>query len=297
MEKVLVLLSTYNGSDYLKELMESVLGQKHVEVSILARDDGSKDGTIEYLKAMQDSRINFIKGENKKAAGSFLELVEKAPDEYQYYAFCDQDDVWLEEKLSAAIKRLSIFPQNEPALYYSGQIITDRNLNILYEHILAADRSIKANCIFNQMAGCTAVFNRNLLMKLKEYTPDGIYGHDVWCYRVCAALNGHIVVESRGHIYYRQHGRNVVGMQSGLRGKLKNAKDYIFKYNASTYAEQILKGYGGQLSDDWKKFLKMICDSNHSIKSKWSMLSDSEVNFRSGKLRAVYIAKIILGKM
>ena len=49
MKKVLVLLSTYNGEKYLNEQLESIFAQKGVEVSVLARDDGSSDSTLTIL--------------------------------------------------------------------------------------------------------------------------------------------------------------------------------------------------------------------------------------------------------
>ena len=297
MEKVLILLSTYNGEKYLPELLTSLLNQNGVDLHILIRDDGSKDNTIAYLKNVADRRVEFYIGENKRAVGSFLELIQKAPLSYDYYAFCDQDDVWLEDKVSTAVRKLNIVESEKPSLYYSGQIITDSDLKVLYKHNLDTQRSIKANCIFNQMAGCTSVFNKALLQELKKYTPQNIYGHDVWCYRVCAALEGNIIVESEGKILYRQHGNNVVGLQRGVRGKVKTVRDYIFKYNASSYAQEILKGYYSQLDDNWRSFLQNISMSNTSFVSRIHVLTDSGIVFNSIVLRVVFGIKVMLKKL
>lgn len=297
MDKVLILLSTYNGEKYLPELFTSVLNQKSVDIHILVRDDGSEDNTIKYLKSLSDSRIDYYIGENKRAVGSFLELIQKAPLDYDYYAFCDQDDVWLEDKMETAILQLNKLDASKPALYYSGQIITDDKLTILYRHDLDTKRSVKANCIFNQMAGCTAVFNMVLLKELKKYTPTNIYGHDVWCYRVCAALGGNIVVESIGHILYRQHDDNVVGLQNGIRGKIKRIKDYIFKYNASSYATEILRGYSDQLMPEWKEYFEKIANSNDSLKIRLKMMMDSQIIFNSLSLKIIFIIKLLIRKL
>ena len=96
-KKVLILLSTYNGERYIKEQIESLLKQENVKVSILVRDDGSTDGTINILNEYQkQGKLKWYTGENLKPAKSFMNLVENAP-EYEYYAFCDQDDVWLKD--------------------------------------------------------------------------------------------------------------------------------------------------------------------------------------------------------
>ncbi len=297
MKKVLVLLSTYNGEKYLNEQMMSLINQKEVDLDVLIRDDGSQDGTIKYLRELKDERINFWEGENKGVVGSFFELIQRASDKYDFYAFCDQDDVWLEDKISKAVDNLKKFDKSIPSLYYSGQIIVDERMNILYEHNLDIKRSVEANCIFNQMAGCTAVFNNKLLQKLKEYTPSGIYGHDVWCYRVCAALEGNIVVDSKGYILYRQHCNNAVGMRNGVKGKLHRAQKYIFKYSSSDYAREILTGYGEQISERWEKFLSTICYSNCSWQAKYYLINNKNIRFNSGLLRMLFVIKVLTGNM
>lgn len=297
MEKVLVLLSTYNGEKYLPEQLASLLNQKNVDLHVLVRDDGSKDKTIDYLASLSDLRVDYYIGENKRAVGSFLDLIQKAPVDYDYYAFCDQDDVWLEDKLEAAVFQLNELDERKPALYYSGQIITDDKLDVLYRHNLDTKRSIKANCIFNQMAGCTAVFNRTLLQELQKYSPKNIYGHDVWCYRVCAALDGNIVVDSEGKILYRQHGDNVVGLQNGIKGKIRRIKDYIFKYNASSYAKEVLKGYSNRLTSEWKDFFENIAEANSSLRGRIRVLTDSQITFNSFTLRVIFLIKVLIGKL
>ena len=94
MNKVQVLLSTYNGEKYIKEQIESILNQEGVEVSLLIRDDGSSDRTIEIVKKISEQNNNIIlfKGQNMGPARSFMDLVKKS-DEVDYYAFADQDDV------------------------------------------------------------------------------------------------------------------------------------------------------------------------------------------------------------
>lgn len=298
MDKILVLLSTYNGEKYLINQLESITRQQSVIVDILIRDDGSKDSTVELLeKYSQNTQIKYYVVSNQGAVRSFLELIKVAPLDYTYYAFCDQDDVWENDKLISAVQMMSDFSSETPILYYSGQKITDENLNVMFNHVLDKERSVFANFIFNQMAGCTAVFNRRLLQELKKYTPQNIYGHDVWCYKLCVALCGNIVIESEGHILYRQHGNNVVGLQNSILGKLKRIDDYINKYNASSYASELIKGYGGVISAEWLEYLHLICDSNTSIKAKILLLKDKKIQFHSKLLRGLFIVKTFLGKM
>ena len=127
--RCLILLSTYNGEKYLPELLESVLAQKDIYVDILARDDGSTDKTVEILKKYD--RVKVYGGNNLKPAKSFLDLIWKADINYDYYALCDQDDVWKEEKIISAVKCIENI--DKPALYSSAVEVVDKRLNIYPE--------------------------------------------------------------------------------------------------------------------------------------------------------------------
>ena len=109
-----VLMSTYNGKDYLREQIDSILAQNckeqmGVSLKLFIRDDGSKDGTQkildEYAEKYPD-KISWYQGENIGVIKSFFELIEKSDEKVEYYAFSDQDDYWHKEKLSAGIKQI-----------------------------------------------------------------------------------------------------------------------------------------------------------------------------------------------
>lgn len=297
MKRILILLSTYNGEKYISEQIDSLLKQKNVEIHVLIRDDGSNDNTVEVLRSIKDNRISFISGNNLGACKSFFSLLREASLDYDYYALCDQDDVWLSDKLKVAVDHLDGFDVDKPSLYYSGQILTDKELNIVSEHKLDTKKSVYANWIFNQMAGCTAVFNRKLLEILKMHIPNNIKYHDVWCYKVCAAFNGNIYVDRNGRILYRQHGNNVVGMNTGIKGKIERAKRYIFLYNCSSFANELLEGYKDYLSKDWLKFLNNIVMSNKKISSRINLLKNKSIKFNSASLRCLFIVKVLIKKI
>ena len=98
LSNVVVLLSSYNGEQYIKEQVESILGQKNVRVKLLIRDDGSTDATPNLLsKYSQLPNVDVVYGKNIGASNSFLWLIKNAP-ECEYYSFSDQDDVWDNDK-------------------------------------------------------------------------------------------------------------------------------------------------------------------------------------------------------
>ncbi|WP_234973117.1 glycosyltransferase [Paenibacillus vortex] len=109
MNKVQVLLSAYNGDQYISEQIQSILNQTHPSISILIRDDGSTDLTVDVLEQLMrihPNNIKLIKGTNVGVVSSFFELLRAADAEADYYCFCDQDDVWLDHKVEGAITSL-----------------------------------------------------------------------------------------------------------------------------------------------------------------------------------------------
>jgi len=117
--KVQVLLSTYNGDQFVKELVKSILGQSGVDVRLLIRDDGSTDTTLDILDLLAKSHpeIELIKATNCGVVGSFFELLSLAKDS-DFYAFADQDDIWKPDKLISAVMMLESINSGEPTMYY-----------------------------------------------------------------------------------------------------------------------------------------------------------------------------------
>ena len=203
MRNILVLMSTYNGEKYLKEQIDSILAQKNVEVTIRVRDDGSTDGTIRILEEYQKcGKLNWYSSTNMGPAKSFLDLVYNAPLKYDYYAFCDQDDYWKEDKLYKAIERLEHF-DDKPALYHCELEIVDENL----EHIKMTRNCNKTKFIDQTLMvfyipGCTMVFNNCLMRKIQERKPefDLITMHDCWLYYICLGIGGKIISDKNAYM-------------------------------------------------------------------------------------------------
>ena len=213
METVLVLMSTYNGEKYITEQLDSILNQENVLVDILIRDDGSNDRTIAILDEYRKkySNIDYYKGQNLGSAKSFLDLIVSA-GAYKYYALCDQDDVWDQDKLICAIKVLEKMNNNLPLLYYSNLRIVDKNLNFLrLSHKVPHIQTNKYSALVEyMMTGCTGVFNSVAKKMLSKRTPSYCSMHDAWIYTICKIF-GDVYYDFAPHISYRQHGDNVIG--------------------------------------------------------------------------------------
>jgi glycosyltransferase involved in cell wall biosynthesis len=221
MPSVRVLLSTYNGGRYLQELLNSLTAQQGVAVKLLVRDDGSIDATpsilCEAAASMHDTTMTL--GCNKGVVCSFLELIETCPRDAQYYAFCDQDDVWLPTKLERAVQQLTAAEDDVPTLYCSRLLVTDSLLG--HSRLTPLPRrplGLSNALVQNVATGCTIVMNARAfaLLQDRKPSPDCLRMHDSWAYLVVSAC-GRVVYDSVPEILYRQHEGNVIGSPSGLR--------------------------------------------------------------------------------
>ena len=222
MSKVLVIMSTYNGEKYIREQLDSLYGQKDVEIYLLVRDDGSKDNTIEMLEEYRKKkgRMTIIQGRNVGAARSFHEAALYAATQmkpFDYYSYSDQDDVWFEHKLSTSIKHIdSTSPQ--PQLFYAPALLVDSTLQPIKPNNSRTVNCLGANIASSHSLGCTQVFNKALLDKIvviNKYistvdTNAYVPLHDAWTALVAYSL-GKVTVGEAPMMFYRQHESNVIG--------------------------------------------------------------------------------------
>ena len=175
-----------------------------------AHDSGTDDKAPDALSG----RIPLITGENLEPGRSFMELLYQVPDTYDYYAFSDQDDVWLEDKLISGIRFLQ---EQRKELYAGNLMCVDAELNqIGSKNKSAPDISPYGIMSGNKATGCTMIFSKRFyrLLSDKAHRPDPILirqrFHDTWT-AIVGAVFDMITYDADCHILYRQHGNNVVG--------------------------------------------------------------------------------------
>jgi glycosyltransferase involved in cell wall biosynthesis len=218
---VQVLLATYNGEIYLREQIESILAQT-MPVNVLARDDGSRDGTVaileEYARRYPE-RFTLLSAEAStgSAKGNFLRLMEAATADY--VAFADQDDVWVREKIALERDAMQGLEQQYgadcPLLVFSDLTLVDEELKVLYESMWK-QQGIDATNIHrfarivaqNVATGCTELINRPLL-QLAMKMPEDAFMHDWWVAMLASGFGASAVV-SQPTVFYRQHSHNVL---------------------------------------------------------------------------------------
>lgn len=291
MKKVQVLLSTYNGERFLEEQLQSLAAQKGVELSVLVRDDGSSDSTTKILNKWQKKGLlRWYQGENIGPAKSFLHLMKHAANA-DYYAFCDQDDVWLDCKLQKAAEKLDVFEAEKPAMYFSKTQLVDAELEPIQCKISPEKAyTLGQALIRNNATGCTVVFNRKLLQIINSYEPNYVAMHDWWIYLVCLLFEGNVTYDPNSYIKYRQHGRNVVG------GKASWLKIYKAKLRMMWNKEQsrkkialgLLKGYSNILPIKSKDILLKVSRYDRSLYDRMALLLDPDIK-NSSMIYNIYL--------
>ena len=271
--KVCVLLSTYNGEKYIKEQLESLYSQDGVSLSLLVRDDGSVDSTYAVLDAERAAgRLVWYTGKNLKPAFSFWNLLQKAPDA-PFYAFCDQDDVWDNDKLKVAVDKLAS-AGDAPALYFCQTRLVDASLNEIESVKISPLLTYDEALIYHFVTGCTMVINSAMREILLRYTPEFIRMHDIWIYNVAQAVGAKVFFDSVPHISYRQHGGNVIGQANSLKAvwKARVARIKKDKCIRSRLAKELLNGYSGVMSDENLLLTKMVANYKDSFASWMKLL-------------------------
>lgn len=235
MKKVAILMSTYNGGAFLADQIRSLQNQTFKNWYLYIRDDGSKDKTIDIIKQFikEDKRIIYLE-DNQIHLGpknSFFKLLTEVNADY--YFFCDQDDVWLPQKLELMINRIKLKDDTVPQLVYCGLNCVDKNLNYIKNDFEKLPGTIKGKNRFigNDMPGCVTLFNtalRNYIIN-NENNNDKIIMHDWWI-SLIAQTFGEISFVNKKLILYRQHENNSVGAgKSGGFFKKLFRKDIISK--------------------------------------------------------------------
>lgn len=268
---VCVLMSTYNGEKYLDEQIDSVLSQTGVNVNLIVRDDGSSDSTLLILNeyAMK-KKLSWYSGDNLGPANSFFDLLKKAPDT-PFYALSDQDDVWLEDKLISAIKKMD--KHDKPELFFSSKIFVDKDLSpIQVNDSLHKNFGLPIVVSKSFASGCTMVMTSSFRNIINDFTPNYVQMHDSWL-MIIAQLFGEIKYDSSGKMLYRIHDDNTVGIASERNWVLKKLLDFPsrFSRNRSRVIVEVMRGYSEKLSYENRIFLTEIINSQNSFTSKMKL--------------------------
>jgi hypothetical protein len=219
---VAILLSAHNGELFLQEQLDSLVRQTHRGWTLFWRDDGSSDTALAILQRFGAlggaSRSRFVARSGALGATrSYLSLLASAwHEQYQYFAFADQDDVWFDDKLARGLAALADVPPDMPALYCARQELVDEQLRHLGKSpALRREPGFPTALTQNIATGCTVLMNRaGAEVVLSVRAPENTL-HDWWSYITIAAAGGRIINDTSMVLHYRQHVGNLVGSPLG----------------------------------------------------------------------------------
>lgn len=288
---VLVMLSAYNGERYLIEQIESILGQTDVEVTLVIRDDVSNDGTRKILSEYENKKnIEVWYGtENLGPGESFMSMFYGCFEKYgnyDYYAFSDQDDVWISDKLSRAVEMIqSEADEYKSALYCSNQMLYESGNQVGYRFKTLPDLTLVGHMNRNLLSGCTFVMNRKLVKIIcnSEHAGEDIIArrmHDAWI-MLCTIVCGSVVYDQESRILYRIHENNVVGIKKVSIGKaVKNKWNNLTNKNFGNIrmktAIQLLRTFP-EVEGRNREILELYANYRKGRKYKKRLLKDKEI--------------------
>ncbi len=229
-----ILLATYNGEKFIRTQIDSVINQTYTNWKLIVRDDGSTDNTVEIIKKYVKHYPNKIKliedtDRNLGPSNNFSRLLASSTAEY--IMFCDQDDLWKENKVEITLKRMLEVEKklNQPILVHTDLEIVDRELNTISDSMFDFQNlnkhyvSINQLLVQNNVTGCTVMINKKLKELAEPIPTERITMHDWWLALVAAAF-GRIEFVDEATIKYRQHGNNDVGAKKYTEQIIKKTK-------------------------------------------------------------------------
>jgi len=223
---VAILLASFHGKDFLSLQLDSIVDQSFKDWRLWISDDGSEDGTLDlaarYSDQLEKDRISIVNGPRQGFVKNFLSLICDSDIEAKYFALCDQDDIWKEDKLVKAVKWLDGISDDTPAVYCSRtQLIDDNDKIIGFSPTYCRPPTFRNALVQNIAGGNTMVFNkaaRQLLIKAGKEI-DVVF-HDWWIYLLVAGSGGTVFYSREPSVLYRQHKSNQIGSSNGIFSKV-----------------------------------------------------------------------------
>lgn len=256
-KSIAILLAAYNAEKYLVEQIESLISQTNQDWILYIRNDGSTDNTSEIISDYCDRYTNIIEidkgGENLGCRNNFFRLLEVV--ESEYYMFCDQDDVWFDDKIELSVNRMqeiALVNPDKPLLVHTDSAIYDESLNMVAESFwktvnINPDKYLSFNliCVCSCISGATMLFNKKVKNLIFPLANNNLI-FDYWI-AINAIKYGIISTIHKPTRKYRQHNSNVCGVTVGdansIYNKLKKSKSLFKSYKQESDMLKTI-GYG-----------------------------------------------------
>lgn len=292
-----ILLAVYNGTHLLPEQIRSLQAQSHGDWRLWVRDDGSTDDTIRVVQesAAADPRIRLVCGGGARLGASrgLGWLMDQLPESARYIMFCDQDDIWLPNKIELTLSAMQATEveagPNIPVLVHTDLVVVDADLDVIedsfweYSAIHPERLTLGRLLVQNTVTGCAAMINRPL-RDLASPVPAEAVMHDWWMALVAFCF-GRIVSLRTATILYRQHGRNAVGAHRLERGAVALFRKTLESYQNTTRLRSAIKGTADQAGAFLERFRSRLTPEDQQLLERYAEIP--RCGFWRRKLRVI----------
>lgn len=224
--RISVALAAYNGEKYITEQLNSILPQLGLEDEIIISDDGTSDRTLEIIAGFSSAQIKVFQNPGKGVISNVENAIRHTSGDIIF--LCDQDDVWLPNKVSITKK---YFLESEASLVVSDAFVVNESMEVLEDSffkLMNSGSGFIKNFLKNTFHGCCMAFKKELKDVILPF-PESIPMHDSWI-GLMAELRGKVLFIPEKLIYYRRHGDNATVLKrDSLKQSLIWRKDLAFK--------------------------------------------------------------------
>lgn len=267
-----ILLATHNGGRYLEQQLGSIARQTYTSWTLTVSDDCSTDNTlliVEQFAKQVHQQVAVLRGPNQgSSTANFCHLIAQASNDnpQDLYAFCDQDDVWYDDKLLRAANWHARYQQHAVRLYCGRTQFVNKELKpIGLSPNIKHPPSFGNALVQNIASGNTMVFSHAVLQSQKSVLPDQSVWHDWTTYLVATALGGLVRFDMEPCLYYRQHDGNVIGSNDSLFAKLNRLK-FVFSGRFKNWNDRNISAVH-ELDSSTPPSTKKICSDFEKIRS------------------------------
>lgn len=289
MSNVSIVLSAYNGSQYIKEQLDSLRDQARCIDQVLICDDCSTDKTVPLVKEfINDNNLtNWSLCQNTTNQGwkkNFRNLLINASGDYVFP--CDQDDIWLPEKVESMVSVMERHPEIDvlacsvdPFYELGSQKSNAANTEAEDGGELLVPQGIDEKAIYIQRPGCSFCVRKSFIDEIELYWPDD-WAHDVILWTL-SEVKGSLYLYNRRLMRFRRHAGNASARKKITR--LSRIEDLSYQIDKV----QRMKRFGdeqGYLTEEKRQSLEGTC----------AWLEARRAYLNSGSLAA--LTKILVGR-
>ena len=230
---ICILMATYNGEKFIAEQLHSIEEQTHKNWRLIISDDGSSDNTLTIAKQFQQKwgsdRLKIRQGPQQGFCQNFLSMACDTAIRANLYAFSDQDDIWMSDKLERAVSYFNKSNQSQlPRAYGTRTQIVDDALKPLgLSPEFTLPRSFRNALVQSISGGNTQVFNFVAKQLLEQAGLQKVISHDWWLYQLVKGAGGKFYYDPSPSLLYRQHPDAVLGSNNSFRSRIERLR-YVF---------------------------------------------------------------------